>query len=722
MSRHVAPLALAAGLSLASLTGCAGYTQNVRAVRAYMYEEPSLAVAVDRAEDMDKVAALVEKLLYATPYTPGDTWIEKIAPTAEDYAKIKEELRGSAPYDNVAFEVPVAKIYRLHLERVIATAPDKGKYGSVLEAVGDLAGASGLKAHWETQGQKIKAYVEADEAFEKEYEKAYPKGNISPFGGEVESVKAAREVRKAAEKELDEADDAVVADLRAVESKAAGSPKQVKELTRVVSVAYRANLEALAIVPVVLVQVVRAARDAAKGDGSGATSGGSVKSGKQLSELPTHVSGIKARMVRQTKVLEAMTRALATASKQQLEETPGFELKESVVDQVVGVTKDSFRVNLRAGGEAFFFSTLSNQYDPQKQQQSGQEASEIKDYKGRLRGLKYEVKPIMLVAAKLDVGFDYIKLPNAGNFSLGFKTDRGFSSGGSVDNQGSFAQQVGATGAASDALDLGLGLLGVKTNVRVANFTAGTVKYIGFNSDGTEGGTVPNPFTGQPTEAPLQIQFRQIDVGYDLSFLMGESAGKYFLEELTVGGKFYQYALPRIMYELESTDPVDAKTKTFRYFNESAPQLVASKYYMIGATIRGASPPSDPLGWFMDFGLYVGSGPTAFYMRRNKPTAQNVDFDTDLSDSSRQELRKKSATAANVMLGGGGRYRFSSPGSRLKFSGEVLYRAELIYARTKGEEGSSNTSSGSTANSTHIVDFGTTDVFHGPRFNLVGEF
>lgn len=724
MSRHAAPLALALGLSLASLTGCAGYTQNVRAVRAYLYEEPSLAVAVDRAEDMDKVAALVEKLLYATPYTPGDTWIEKIAPTSDDFAKIKEELRSTAPYDNVAYEVPVAKVYRLHLERVLATAPDKGKYASILEAVGEIAGATGLKEHWETQGAKIKAYVEADDAFEKEYEKAYPKGNISPFGGEVESVKAAREARKAAEKELDTADDAVVADIRALEAKASGSPKQVKELTRVVSVAYRANLEALAIVPVVFVQVVRAAREAAKGDTGGASSGASLKSGKQLSELPSHVSGIKARMVRQTKVLEAMTKALAAASKQTIEETPGFELKESVVDQVVGVTKDSFRVNLRAGGEAFFFSTLSNQYDPNAQQQSGQESSKkiVNDYRGRLRGLKYEVKPIMLVAAKLDVGFDYIKLPNAGNFSLGFKTDRAFSSGGTVDNQGSFAQQVGVSGAASDALDLGLGLLGVKTSVRIANFTAGKVKYIGFASDGSEGATVNNPFTGQPTEAPLQIQFRQIDVGYDLSFLMGESAGKYFLEELTVGGKFYQYALPRIMYELESTDPPNADTKTFRYFNESAPQLIASKYYMIGATIRGASPPSDALGWFIDMGIYAGTGPTAFYMRRNKPTLQTVDFDTDLSDSSKQELRKKTATAANLVFGGGGRYRFSNPGSRLKFSGEVMYRAELIYASAAGEAGASNTSAGSAANSEHKVDFGTSDVFHGPRFNLVGEF
>ncbi len=715
MSRHVA---LAASLSLASLTGCAGYTQNVRAVRAYMYEEPSLAVALDRVEDLDEVTKLVDKLLTATPYSPGDAWVDKLAPTADDFARIKAELRATPPYDDVAFEVPVAKVYRVHLERVLASASPTGAHPSLLAAVAELSGARELPARWDEHAQKLKAYLDADDAFEREYERAYPRGN--PSAVEVESVKAAREARNAAEEELDRASAAVLAELRGLDAKARADAKQAKELTRAVSVAYRANLEALAIVPVVLVQVVRAARDAARAGSAG--EGASLKSGKQLLELPGHVSGTKARMVRQTRLLEAMTRALATASRQRLEDTPGFELKESVVDQVVGVTKDSFRVNLRAGGEAFFFSTVSNQYDPQKQQESGQQAREIKDYKGRLRGLKYDVKPIMLFAARLDVGFDYIKLPNAGNFSLGFKTDRAFSSGGSVDNQGSFAQQVGATGAASDALDLGLGLLGVKTNVRVANFTAGTVKYIGFNSDGSEGGTVANPFTGQPTEAPLQIQFRQIDVGYDLSFLMGESASKYYLEELTVGGKFYQYALPRVMYELESTDAPDADTKTYRYFNESAPQLVTSKYYMVGANIRGASPPSSPFGWFMDLGLYFGTGPTAFYMRRNKPNSQNVDFDTDLSDASRQELRKKTATAANVTLGGGARYRFSNPSSRLKVSGEALYRAELIYARTKGEDGSSNTSSGSAANSSHIVDFGTTDVFHGPRFNLVGEF
>ncbi len=719
--RRCAPASILLALALASLTGCAGYTQNVRATRAFLYEEPNLAVAADRAEDLDALTALVDKLLLSTPYTPGDAWVAGLAPSAAEFARQKAELRARPPYDDVAFEVPVAKVYRAHLEHALSTAPEKGKYASLLEAMGELSGAPELGAHWEAHGQKIKAYLEADDAFEQAYARAFPRGNPSPVASsEPDSVKVAREARGAAKEELDAAEEALNKDLRALDGATRGSPKQAKELTRAVSVAYRANLEALAIVPVVLVQAVRATRDLVKGGGGRRASEAGTGAAK-LAELPAHVEAARSRMVRQTKVLEAMTRALARIDRQELEQTPGFELKESVVDQVVGVTKDSFRVNLRAGGEAFIFSTVSNQYDPNKQRESGQQAKEIKDYRGRLRGLKYDVKPIMLLAARLDVGFDYIKLPNAGNLSLGVKTDRGVSSGGSVDNQGSFAQQVGATGAASDALDLGLGLLGVKTSVRVANFTAGKVSYVGFNPDGTEGGTVTDA-AGRPVEAPLQLQFRQIDVGYDLAFLMGESASKYYIEELTVGGKYYEYALPRVLYELESTDPPNAETKTYRYFNESAPQLITSKYYLAGATIRAASPPSDAFGWFLDLGVYVGVGPTSFYMRRNRPSAQTVDQDTRLSDGARQELREKSARAANATLGLGARYRFSNPKSRLKVSGEALYRAELIYAQTEGESGASASSNGATPGSTHIVDFGTTDVFHGPRFNLVGEF
>lgn len=711
------------GASLLTLNGCAGYTQNVRAYRAYMYESPNLAVALDRTEDMAKVSELVDKLLLSTPYTPGDAWVQKLVLTDAGAKEIKDGIVQSSPYSDASFQVPVAKIYRVHLEKVLAEAPKEGKFPSLLDAVGSLADdAKDLRPHWEEQRTKVAAYVEADVEFERTYAKVYPKGKTQQ-GPEDPTVAAARQARDDAKDAMKKAQAAVEKDveaLRKTKGDNGGRGELIKDLTASVSVGYRANLEALALIPIVAVQIARSIPRLGSVVKEGETSPteaapGAFKGIKQLGEVPTYIDGIKERMSRQAAVLDIMTKALAAASQQTVEQTPGFAMKESVVDQVVGVTADSFRVNVKAGGEIFFFSSIKNQTDPAQQQASGQDQKITKNYDGRLRELRYEVKPIVLAAAKLDVGFDYIQLPNAGNLSLGYKTDRVYSSGGSVE-AGSLSQQLGVKGVASDALDLGLGILGVKTAVRLATFTAGTVHYV--NSATQQDVILPN---GQPATGAFQIHYTQVDLGYDIAFLMGESAGRYFIEELTVGGRYFEYALPRIMYELENQTPENSDgRKNYTYFSESAPQLVTSKYYMGGVTARMGPGAAPPLGWFVDLGIYAGTGPSSYYMRKTKPTAQNVDSaaQTDLTNPNTQELQKKNAIAANVAIAAGARLRIAQPGSRVRISGEAQYRAELIYAQTSG----SSDKSGDQAYKDHIVDFGATDVFHGPRISLVGEF
>ena len=688
----------------APLAGCAGNTQNVRAYRAYAYEPPSMLVALDRTADIARSLEVMDKLLLETAYTPGDAWIAALPLTQEESKLLRDDVRQQSPYAEGNYEVPVMKLYRLHLEKVLATAPAKGKYGSLLDAVGDLGGdAKDLKAHWQALREAASALVKADAELEKTYAAAYPPGS-KRTGQEPAEVTAARQIRSDAKDAANKAQDTLEKDVASIAKSKPDGGDMLKELVVAVSVAYRLELESLAMIPIVAVQAIRAIPDAAKHPGDLAM----IKGVSQVSELPDYISGIKEKMSREGEVLDLMAKALASAAKTELGATAGFALKESVVDQVVGVTFDSFRFTAKAGGEAFFYNNAKNSTDPNAQQNSGQGQKITKDYTGHLRELKYDVKPILLAAFSANVAFDYIQLPNAGNLSFGFKTSAG--ANGTIDNNGSLGRQLGASGASSQALDIGLGILGVRTSVRQAQFTAGTVHYV----DAASGNDIV--IGGAPATGPFQIKYTQIDLGYDVAFLMGESAGKYFIEELTVGGRYFQYALPRILYELEYTGDPNADSKTYKYVSESAPQVVTSKYYMGGVTARFGAGPSAWLAPFADLGIYVGAGPSSYYLRKTPPTAGNVDSpaQTDLT-SSAQTLQNQNAFAANVALALGARLHLTGA-SRLRVSGEAQYRAELLYAQTKGNTGSSD------PNKDRIVDFGGADVFHGPRLSLVGEF
>jgi hypothetical protein len=427
------------------------------------------------------------------------------------------------------------------------------------------------------------------------------------------------------------------------------------------------------------------------------------------------VQTIKLQMSNQIPLLEILTTALAASSRTAVEATAGFLLKESVVDQVVGVTLDSFRAQAKAGGEAFFFNAI--QQDNQNRQQQG-DATIRKDLTGRLRTLKYDVKPILFTAFNLNLGFDYIRMPNAAGLNLGYKTDRVFSSGGTIES-GSLGQQLGLKGTASDVLDLGLGILGVRSNVRIANFTTGTVTYA--NAQGVE---LIGP-DGKPVQAPLQIGFTQIDLGYDLGFALGEKAAQAYIEELTVGARYFRYALPRILYELENIIPPNpdgssSPNKDLRYLNETFPQTVPSIYYMGGFTARFGKGDAAALAPYGEMGIYGGAGPTTYSLRKGKavdcsngavPGDKQVCVD---NFSAERTNENETAWGINASLALGLRIRLAKPGRRFRLNGEVVYRAELIYANA--------TASNSDTGKERQIDFGTADLFHGPRFNLVGEF
>lgn len=662
--------ALLSAALLASLyaTGCAS-VQNVRTFRNHANETPRLDVALDRLDDLDAITTLLDKLLTQTPVTPGDTWIEHLALTNEEARRLETELRKKAPYlAQPEQEVPIAKRYRAHLETALAEAKSSGTYPSLLAAAGALGKESReLPAHW------------ADSLGEKEDLAAEAKDRVSR---DIASIKEGE-----------------------------GEAALLRSVTTGVSVAYRVQLEALSLVPIVVQQAARAGASRDKG------SGDRLDFGVKLSELPSHLELLKGRFTRQTKQLDVLAHALATRSRTSLEATAGFSLQESALGQIVGVGTDSLHAHARAGGEAFFFSALRQ--DDQTQSEDGKQR---KDLTGRLRTLRYDVKPILLASFNVDVGFDYGKITNALGLSLGYKTDRVFSSGGSIES-GSFGKQLGVSGAASDALDLGLGVMGVRTNVRLARFSTGTVTY----TDAAGNDLVDA--SGRTVSAPLTINFTQIDLGYDLSFLLGEGAKAYALEELVVGGRYFKYELPRILYELENVAPAGSDSQDLRYRNESRPQLVPSVYYMGGVLARFGNTKGSPavpaplFAPFFELGFYVGGGPTKYALRKNKavecsgstaPSASSGNECVDDLGGQNAGQTQSTAIAFDAALGLGVRVKLVQPGRRFRLSGEAVYRAELIYANASG--------STSESGQARQIDFGNADLFHGPRFNLVGDF
>ena len=229
------------------------------------------------------------------------------------------------------------------------------------------------------------------------------------------------------------------------------------------SVAFRIELEALALIPIIVIQAVRGLPTAPRD----LTYKTHLKLVQQVWLMPSYVAGIKQSFTRQAELLDRMTSNLAKALKTDVNKSPGMELGESVVDQIVGITLDSFRIDLKAGGEMFIFSSIG----------TGDRNGDDYDFRGRKFKLDYRVQPIVLASARLDIVLDWIRMPGAANLGFGYATDRVYRSGGKIE-QSPLVDQLGIDGVASDVIDAGLGLLGIRSSVRVASFTSGRVNQV----------------------------------------------------------------------------------------------------------------------------------------------------------------------------------------------------------------------------------------------------
>ena len=135
---------------------------------------------------------------------------------------------------------------------------------------------------------------------------------------------------------------------------------------------------------------------------------------------------------------------------------------------------------------------------------------------------------------------------------------------------------------------------------------------------------------------------------------------------------------------------------------------------MGGLTTRFGAGQAKAFSPFFDLGLYLGFGPTSYKMRSAPPTGGLQDTFDENQTLANHDQRDRSAFAANLTAALGARLRLARPGERLRIYGEAQYRGELIGSKTSGSEAKEGTE--------RIVDTGTTDIFHGPRLSLVGEF
>lgn len=141
--------------------GCGGASQSVRALRQYGGEPSDLKVALDRIEDMERSLELAQRLLYETPYRPGAAWVKQLPMTDEQGELLEQQQRQTALYADRDFRVPVSKLYRIHIEQVLADGDMGGEEAttpSVMAALAQVtAQGQALVTRWEELEAKAAA-------------------------------------------------------------------------------------------------------------------------------------------------------------------------------------------------------------------------------------------------------------------------------------------------------------------------------------------------------------------------------------------------------------------------------------------------------------------------------------------------------------------------------------------------------------------------------------
>ena len=124
---------------------------------------------------------------------------------------------------------------------------------------------------------------------------------------------------------------------------------------------------------------------------------------------------------------------------------------------------------------------------------------------------------------------------------------------------------------------------------------------------------------------------------------------------------------------------------------------------MGGGTFRFGQGEGRMVSLFGDLGFYGGAGPSRYFFANlnvEKPTVIVLDGSAGL----------------------GGRLRLTPRRSRLRVLLEVQYHAEIFYQTVISGLRATESANGTTYTVDKKVELGGTDLFHGPRLQLVGVF
>lgn len=673
LRRAIGPLGLLLGIMASP--GCGPSTYNVRAARAYANEDANPNVVADRTKELERALALADRLLGATPYSPGDAWLRALRLDDDGADALLERFEDAPPYDG-EYEVPIAKLYRVRIDEALAlaAAPRAAtpKHPSLLAALGTLsAGASDLPVTWQVLTDARRKLMERRGRLE-EWAESRPLG--APDTPEMAALRA--EV-SAIDGTVREAQQAVLAAASALRSGPARSGEEralAREALDALTFAHRMHIETLAMAPYLVKQVRRLARDEGR-------------DGRETAR----VRALVAIVDEQQKALDQLANALVVASATPLDDAAGYAMHEGLISQAAAVNFDASHLKVKTDFDTLFFHELAS---------AGASGGE-NDYTGRTRRLAYSVDPVSMLGARAIVTYDFLHVQNAASLNAGFKTNRLWSQGGDIQYTASLGDLVGLDGLVSDFFDIGADLLGFNTSVKLATFTSGTVSEIAVDpKTGLD--------TGVVAKAPFQLRYKQIDVGFDLSKLFPEEAEDLYMEAGLVGFRYLDYELPRIFYVLSQPD-----TSVARYVldRQSPPQSVESRFYMGGFALRfgnGEWPRVSPFG---DVAVYGGAGPIAYYFTPDPTLAGGA-----------REVKNATLIGLSGNASLGLRFRLTSYRSRPRLVTEVSYLAELvgqgIVSNIRGVKQGDTTS--------YVVDkkvdLGGFDLFHGPRVLLVAVF
>lgn len=436
------------------------------------------------------------------------------------------------------------------------------------------------------------------------------------------------------------------------------------------SVAIRLTSEAMALATVIVLESASLA-----GPSSSRWLTGAPDTAHLAAALPDRARSIYGRLESD---LHGLRELFDQLSRQhvRLADMPAFHFKEGLVDDVVGVALDSVHLDVQGGGEALFYNAMAD--DEKSTNREG-----TFDYTGRLTKLRYETKPIVLASAQMKLKVDWPNWAEALGLNLGYRTSRVYKSGGDIES-GSFADELGVKSRFSDALDAALGVAGVKASVRIAHFTQGTVHDI-LVADGSE-----------LAQAPFTFDFKQVDLSYDF---LPKRGGAF--QSLAIGFRYFDYTLPRILYELVNSTP-GADSSAYVYSRETPPQRMRTRYYMGTLEMRFERPVTAHLTPYLNIDIGVGYGPTQYYFLK--------DIQAPDDENNRDHTESNSVGLGTFgMLGL--RYYMANPDARLNVFLDINYHIQSISSLINPSNDKDT-----------VVTTGATDLFHGPTGSFGATF